>query len=258
MNPTFGWASVSAARCSPPPKPISSLTASSGRSKISVRCAGAGDEISSASRGSSVSIRSACEGRSLWPLRRPKNEPCPCECSRSGLDGRIIAASGTAGATAAPAARSRRCISARNGYGHLRRRRARRRRRRCPYPLRADIHLLDRAAGAAVAPAVPDAAMMRPSNPDREHSHGQGSFFGRRKGHRLRPSQADLIETLLPRLALDISSPAPAHLTEIFDRPLDAVRLEIGFGGGEHLAAETLAQPNVGFIGCEPYVNGMA
>lgn len=100
--------------------------------------------------------------------------------------------------------------------------------------------------------------MMRPSNPDREHMHGQGSFFGRRKGHKLRAYQADLIDTLLPRVALDISAPAPDPLTEIFDRRLDDVRLEIGFGGGEHLAAEAIAFPDTGFIGCEPYVNGMA
>ena len=100
--------------------------------------------------------------------------------------------------------------------------------------------------------------MMRPSNPDRDHTHGQGSFFGRRKGHKLRAYQADLIESLLPRLGLDTSSAAPSQLAEIFDRKLDDVRLEIGFGGGEHLAAEALAFPNIGFIGCEPYVNGMA
>jgi tRNA (guanine-N7-)-methyltransferase len=86
----------------------------------------------------------------------------------------------------------------------------------------------------------------------------QGSFFGRRKGHKLRLHQADLIEHLLPRLALDISGPGPNDLTEPFDRPLDGVRLEIGFGGGEHLVAEALAFPGLGFIGCEPYVNGMA
>jgi tRNA (guanine-N7-)-methyltransferase len=86
----------------------------------------------------------------------------------------------------------------------------------------------------------------------------QGSFFGRRKGHKLRLHQADLIEHLLPRLALDISGPSPTDLAELFDRPLDGVRLEIGFGGGEHLVAEALAFPNLGFIGCEPYVNGMA
>jgi tRNA (guanine-N7-)-methyltransferase len=88
--------------------------------------------------------------------------------------------------------------------------------------------------------------------------HGHGSFFGRRKGHRLRIHQADLIEQLLPRLSLDIASPAPRELAELFDAPVDGVRLEIGFGGGEHLIAEALAFPNVGFIGCEPYVNGMA
>ena len=38
--------------------------------------------------------------------------------------------------------------------------------------------------------------MMRPSNPDRDHAHGQGSFFGRRKGHKLRAYQADLIDNL--------------------------------------------------------------
>ena len=85
-----------------------------------------------------------------------------------------------------------------------------------------------------------------------------GSFFGRRKGHKLRAHQADLIEHLLPRLALDIGTPCPPDLSEMFDRPLEAVRLEIGFGGGEHLIAEARAFPDTGFIGCEPYVNGMA
>ena len=88
--------------------------------------------------------------------------------------------------------------------------------------------------------------------------HAQGSFFGRRKGHRLRIHQADLIENLLPHLTLDIGSPAPANLTELFEAPTNDVRLEIGFGGGEHLIAEAQAFPKIGFIGCEPYVNGMA
>ena len=85
-----------------------------------------------------------------------------------------------------------------------------------------------------------------------------GSFFGRRKGHRLRAHQADLIEHLLPHLALDIAHLPPADLAHQFDPPADQIRLEIGFGGGEHLAAEARAQPDSGFIGCEPYVNGMA
>ncbi|MCA1456112.1 tRNA (guanosine(46)-N7)-methyltransferase TrmB [Bradyrhizobium sp. BRP22] len=101
--------------------------------------------------------------------------------------------------------------------------------------------------------------MMTPSRDQERDAHVQGSFFGRRKGHRLRAHQADLIEHLLPHLALDIASPAPARLTELFDDDdIEDVRLEIGFGGGEHLVAEARAFPKIGFIGCEPYVNGMA
>ena len=86
----------------------------------------------------------------------------------------------------------------------------------------------------------------------------QRAFFGRRKGHKLRAHQAELIADLLPKLSLDISSPPPAALPELFGTTADAVRLEIGFGGGEHLIAEAQAFPNTGFIGCEPYINGMA
>ena len=88
--------------------------------------------------------------------------------------------------------------------------------------------------------------------------HAQGAFFGRRKGHKLRAHQADLIEHLLPHLALDIELAAPSALPELFDPPAEALRLEIGFGGGEHLVAEAERFPRTGFIGCEPYVNGMA
>jgi tRNA (guanine-N7-)-methyltransferase len=99
------------------------------------------------------------------------------------------------------------------------------------------------------------------SEPDGENDaslQAQRAFFGRRKGHKLRAHQADLIAHLLPGLSLDILSPQPGRLTELFGAPVDAVRLEIGFGGGEHLIAEAQAFPDTGFVGCEPYVNGMA
>jgi tRNA (guanine-N7-)-methyltransferase len=86
----------------------------------------------------------------------------------------------------------------------------------------------------------------------------QGSFFGRRKGHRLRSRQTDLIENLLPQLSFDIGGQSPLDLGAQFHPPVEDVRLEIGFGGGEHLIAEACAFPQAGFIGCEPYVNGMA
>jgi tRNA (guanine-N7-)-methyltransferase len=96
------------------------------------------------------------------------------------------------------------------------------------------------------------------SSIDTQSLHQHGSFFGRRKGHRLRAHQADLVAHLLPRLAVDIATPAPQSLAALFTTPVDAVRLEIGFGGGEHLVAEALSHPATGFIGAEPYVNGMA
>ena len=96
------------------------------------------------------------------------------------------------------------------------------------------------------------------SPPDDDPSARAGAFFGRRKGHPLRSRQAGLFDTLLPRLSLDQSRPAPADLCTLFTPPVDAVRLEIGFGGGEHLIAQAERHPEIGFIGCEPFVNGMA
>ena len=101
--------------------------------------------------------------------------------------------------------------------------------------------------------------------PRRDQSNGDGgarrthgSFFGRRKGHKLRARQAGLIEHLLPRLALDIAGPAPRDIADRFQPKAREVYLEVGFGGGEHLVAEASGLPDCGFIGCEPYVNGMA
>lgn len=93
---------------------------------------------------------------------------------------------------------------------------------------------------------------------DRAAVPAHGSFFGRRKGHKLRVHQAALIEHLLPRLALDIADSGPVDLARLFDPPAGDIRLEIGFGGGEHLIAEARTFKDTGFIGCEPYVNGMA
>jgi tRNA (guanine-N7-)-methyltransferase len=84
------------------------------------------------------------------------------------------------------------------------------------------------------------------------------AFFGRRKGHKLRPHQARLLETLLPELALDLSRPPPADLATLFPVPVDDVALEIGFGGGEAMIARARERQRTGFLGVEPFVNGMA
>lgn len=92
---------------------------------------------------------------------------------------------------------------------------------------------------------------------DRE-PHPARAFFGRRKGHALRPRHAELIEAVLPRLALDISRPPSVPIEALFPAPVDEVALEIGFGGGENMVAQALTRPRTGIIGVEPFVNGMA
>ncbi len=76
-------------------------------------------------------------------------------------------------------------------------------------------------------------------------------LYGRSKGKALRQHQSELMAALLPKLALDLSAPLPL-------RPDRETRLEIGFGGGEHLVAAAAREPDVDFLGCEPFINGMA
>jgi tRNA (guanine-N7-)-methyltransferase len=80
-------------------------------------------------------------------------------------------------------------------------------------------------------------------------------LYGRLSGHKLRTRQQMLIDNLLPQ----VSVPEEGEITSrrLFgdDRP---VHLEIGFGSGEHLAHRADLLPDNGFIGCEPYLNGVA
>ena len=78
-------------------------------------------------------------------------------------------------------------------------------------------------------------------------------LYGRRQGHPLRQGQAALVEEVLPRLAVP-EGPLDARTLFGDDRPLE---LEIGFGAGEHLAAQAALRPGHGFIGCEPFLNGV-
>lgn len=82
-------------------------------------------------------------------------------------------------------------------------------------------------------------------------------FYGRRRGKRLRPGRRALIEDLLPRLRVPPGD-GPLDPAGLFDGEKSAYWMEIGFGAGEHLADQAQAHPDVGFIGCEPFVNGVA
>lgn len=84
------------------------------------------------------------------------------------------------------------------------------------------------------------------------------AFFGRRHGKSLRPRQADALGRELPRYRIDLAVAAPTKLSELFRSKVGDCRLEIGFGGGEHLRHAAAAAPGTGFIGVEPFVNGMA
>ncbi|WP_375606787.1 MULTISPECIES: tRNA (guanine(46)-N(7))-methyltransferase TrmB [unclassified Bartonella] len=84
------------------------------------------------------------------------------------------------------------------------------------------------------------------------------AFFGRRQGKQLRNSQLTRIQMLLPSLNIDLNVPPPLNLTSLFSSKVREIRLEIGFGGGEHLLHEMAYFPKTGFIGVEPFINGMA
>lgn len=84
-------------------------------------------------------------------------------------------------------------------------------------------------------------------------------WYGRRRSHKLRAGRQHLVDTLLPELLIaDSGSAEPIDLGPDFGVPPRELRLEIGFGAGEHLSAEALANPDIDFIGCEPFINGVA
>jgi len=82
-------------------------------------------------------------------------------------------------------------------------------------------------------------------------------LHGRRRGRKLRPGQRRLLDTLLPRLRFALPCERPLDPHRLFDRPVEAVWLEIGFGAGEHLAAQAAQHPGHGLIGCEVFENGV-
>lgn len=84
-------------------------------------------------------------------------------------------------------------------------------------------------------------------------------MHGRRIGRPLRRSRQLLIDNLLP--TLEIAVPAPDDSVDpakLFASDMQEIWLEIGFGSGEHLVRQAIENPSIGFIGCEPFINGVA
>ncbi|GAA0596035.1 tRNA (guanosine(46)-N7)-methyltransferase TrmB [Caenispirillum bisanense] len=99
------------------------------------------------------------------------------------------------------------------------------------------------------APSRQDGALFHAADP---------RFYGRRKGKRLKSTRQRLVEDLLPQVA--VAEPAEGEtldLAALFPRPMRAYALEVGFGNGEHLAGWAARHPDIGFIGAEPFINGV-
>ncbi len=91
-----------------------------------------------------------------------------------------------------------------------------------------------------------------------EETGPRRNFYGRRQGRPLRENRKRLMETLLPRLTVSVAEGQEIDPAALFPGRMRAHWLEIGFGGGEHLAAQAAANRDVGIIGCEIFLNGIA
>lgn len=94
--------------------------------------------------------------------------------------------------------------------------------------------------------------------PDETADRKRRLLYGRQQGHKLRKGQKDLLETLLPKLQVPVPAEGAIEPATLFEHSPAEVFLEIGFGGGEHLIARAGRHPERGFIGAEPFVNGVA
>ena len=91
-----------------------------------------------------------------------------------------------------------------------------------------------------------------------EESLVRRRLWGRRHGPKLRPAARRVLDEDLPGRSLQLPDRGRLQPRALFTPPPGEVWLEIGFGGGEHLAAQAAARPDIGFIGVEPFVNGVA
>ena len=83
-------------------------------------------------------------------------------------------------------------------------------------------------------------------------------FFGRRKGKAIGASREFLMQELLPKICLELPPKGKLNVKKLFPDKLEEIWLEVGFGGGEHLAELSKKYPKVGFVGAEPFLNGVA
>ena len=83
-------------------------------------------------------------------------------------------------------------------------------------------------------------------------------LYGRRRGRPLRRGRAALLDSLLPEIGIALPEHGALDPATLFDPEPQEVWLEIGFGGGEHLAEVAGVHPEIGLIGCEVFIDGVA
>ncbi len=86
----------------------------------------------------------------------------------------------------------------------------------------------------------------------------QRYIWGRRQSRPLKDNQRQALASLWPHVSLMLPAHSLINLPDLFSPPLEDLWIEIGFGGGEHLADQAALHPSIGFIGCEPFINGVA
>ena len=104
---------------------------------------------------------------------------------------------------------------------------------------------------------MPASRPKKPGDPTHPRATGPLRSFGRIKARPIKPLQAALFDTLLPSIAVPDPALGPIDPAVLMPGASEAW-LEIGFGGGEHLAAQAARRPDVVIIGCEPFLNGVA
>jgi tRNA (guanine-N7-)-methyltransferase len=114
---------------------------------------------------------------------------------------------------------------------------------------------LDFGFAAAQRPGMTNYGSMRS---EETTSLPPGRLYGRRRARPLRAGQRRLQQELLPRLTIGLPEAGPLDPRSLFPMPVRDVWLEIGFGAGEHLAEQAERHPDIGFIGCEVFEDGIA
>lgn len=86
----------------------------------------------------------------------------------------------------------------------------------------------------------------------------RGGFYGRRYGRPLGSKRKQLLKEILPEISISVPNNQYINLSEYFSSSSPEVWLEIGFGSGEHLAWQAEKNPNISFLACDLYINGIA